>query len=119
MSIGQGAITVTPIQVVRMLGGIATGGQLIQPRILLMTYDRNRSPHRADPFVQRTVPYQASTLAVLREGMRAVVERGSGLGAKIPGLPMAGETGSSADPRRKAPSRVSGSPPGGAATTVV
>src|SRR5256712_11448432 len=102
MSIGQGAITVTPIQVVRMLGGIATGGQLIQPRILLMTYDRNRTPHRADPYVQRTVLFQATTLAVLREGMRAVVERGSGLGARIPGLPMAGKTGSAAYPLRKA-----------------
>ncbi|TMJ06474.1 MAG: penicillin-binding protein 2 [Bacillati bacterium ANGP1] len=101
MSIGQGAITVTPIQVVRMLGGIATGGQLMQPRILLMTYDRNRSQHRADPFLQRTVPFQASTLAVLREGMRAVVERGSGLGARIPGLPMAGKTGSAENPRGK------------------
>lgn len=101
MSIGQGAITVTPVQVARMLGGIATGGPLVQPRVLSMTYDRNRATHRVDPYVQRVVPYQDSTLAVLREGMRAVVERGSGLGAKIAGVSMAGKTGSAENPRGK------------------
>lgn len=101
MSIGQGAVTVTPIQVARMVGGIATGGQLVQPHILLMTYDRNRRVHRVEPFVPRVVPYRDSTLAVLREGMTAVVERGSGLGAKINGLPMAGKTGSAENPRGK------------------
>ncbi len=99
MSIGQGAITVTPIQVARMVGGIATGGQLVRPHVLLLTYDRDRTPHRVDPVLQRVVPYRNSTLAVLREGMRAVVERGSGLGAKIAGLPVAGKTGSAENPR--------------------
>lgn len=99
MAIGQGAITVTPIQIARMVGGIATGGQLVRPHVLLLTYDRDRTPHRVDPVLQRIVPYRDSTLAVLREGMRAVVERGSGLGAKIAGLPMAGKTGSAENPR--------------------
>lgn len=99
MSIGQGAITVTPIQVARMVGGIATGGQLVRPHVLLLTYDRDRTPRRVDPVLQRVVPYRPSTLAVLREGMRAVVERGSGLAAKIDGLPMAGKTGSAENPR--------------------
>ncbi len=99
MSVGQGAITVTPIQVARMIGGMATGGQLVRPHVLLLTYDRDRTPHRVDPVLQRVVPYRDSTLAVLREGMRAVVERGSGLAAKIDGLPVAGKTGSAENPR--------------------
>jgi penicillin-binding protein 2 len=99
MSIGQGAITVTPIQIVRMVGAIATGGQLVQPHVLLLTYDRDRTAHRVDPVLQRVVPYRASTLAVLREGMRAVVERGSGAGARIDRLPIAGKTGSAENPR--------------------
>src|SRR5574337_2061605 len=61
MSIGQGAVTVTPIQVARMVGGLATGGQLVQPHILLLTYDRAHLPHRVEPFVQRVVPYRPST----------------------------------------------------------
>ncbi len=101
MSIGQGAITVTPMQVARMVGGIAMGGQLVQPRVLLLTTGWDKTEHRADPVFQRIVPYQDTTLTVLREGMRAVVERGSGLGAKIPGLPMAGKTGSAENPRGK------------------
>src|SRR5437773_1167412 len=101
MSIGQGAVTVTPIQVARMLGGIATGGPLLQPRVVLMPYDRARSARPSEPFIQRSVPYQDSTLAVLREGMRAVVERGSGYGARVEGLAMAGKTGSAENPRGK------------------
>src|SRR2546430_12380908 len=66
-----------------------------------MTYDRTRSAHPSEPFIQRSVPYQDSTLAVLREGMRAVVERGSGYGARVEGLPMAGKTGSAENPRGK------------------
>lgn len=99
MSIGQGAITVTPIQVVRMVAGLAMGGQLVQPRVLLETFDRDKVAHRADPVMQRVVPYREASLAVLREGMRAVVERGSGAGAQIAGLPMAGKTGSAENPR--------------------
>jgi penicillin-binding protein 2 len=99
MSIGQGAITVTPIQVARMIMGIANGGQLVQPHVLLLTYDRDRTAHRVDPLMQRTVPYRPESLAVLQEGMRAVVDRGSGAGARIEGLPMAGKTGSAENPR--------------------
>jgi len=99
MSIGQGAVTVTPIQVARMVGGIATGGQLVQPRLLLVSYDRDRTPHRAAPVPQRVVPYRETTLAILREGMRAVVDRGSGFAARINGLAVAGKTGSAENPR--------------------
>jgi len=99
MSIGQGAITVTPIAVARMVGGLALGGPLVRPHVLLLTYDRDRTPHRVEPLIQRVVPYRESSLAVLREGMRAVVDRGSGLAAKIEGLAVAGKTGSAENPR--------------------
>src|SRR2546422_10030586 len=115
MSRGQGGVTVTPIQVARMLGGIATGGPLLQPRVVLMTYDRARSAHPSEPFMQRSVPYQDSTLAVLREGMRAVVERGSGYGARVEGLRMAGENGGAENPRGKPQAWCAGDAPARAA----
>lgn len=99
MSIGQGAVTVTPIQVARMVGGIATGGRLVQPHLLLLAYNRDRSTQRFEPLPQREVPYRERSLAVLREGMRAVVERGSGAAVRMPRLPVAGKTGSAENPR--------------------
>src|SRR5207247_2145668 len=85
------------------LGGeeLAMYAFLLQPRVVLMPYDRTRSAHPSEPYVQRSVPYQDSTWALLREGMRAVVERGSGYGARVEGLPMAGKTGSAENPRGK------------------
>lgn len=101
MSIGQGAVTVTPVQVARMMAAIANGGILYQPRVLLMTYDRDGKTERTSPMVQRRIPFKASTLATLYEGLRAVVERGSGTGAAVEGLVIAGKTGSAENPRGK------------------
>lgn len=101
MSIGQGAVTVTPIQVVRMVAGIANGGDLLQPRLLLLSYDRNNVPQRSQPVIQRHVAYRPQTLSVLYEGMRAVVERGTGRGAAVEGVAIAGKTGSAENPRGK------------------
>ena len=101
MSIGQGAVTVTPIQVVRMVAGIANGGDLLQPRLLLLSYDRNNVPQRSQPVIQRHVAYLPQTLSVLYEGMRAVVERGTGRGAAVEGVAIAGKTGSAENPRGK------------------
>lgn len=119
MSIGQGAVTVTPIQVARMVGGIATGGQLVQPRLLLVSYDRDRTPHRTAPVQQRVVPYRDTSLAILREGMRAVVERGSGFAARLQGLAVAGKTGSAENPRGRPHAWFAGYAPAGAPRIVV
>ncbi len=119
MSIGQGAVTVTPIQVARMVGGIATGGQLVQPRLLLVSYDRDRTPHRMAPVLQRVVPYDDASLTILREGMRAVVERGSGYAARIPGLAVAGKTGSAENPRGRPHAWFAGYAPAAAPRLVV
>lgn len=101
MSIGQGAVIATPIQVARMVAGIANGGDLLQPRLLLVAYDKNNAPHRSPSVMQRHIDYQPQTLAVLYEGMRAVVERGSGRAAAVEGVAIAGKTGSAENPRGK------------------
>lgn len=101
MSIGQGAVMVTPVQVARMMAAIANGGQLLQPEVLLITYDRDHRAHRTLPVEQRRVPFRAYTLAVLKEGLRAAVERGSGTEAAVGGLAIAGKTGSAENPRGK------------------
>lgn len=119
MSIGQGAVTVTPIQVARMMAGIATGGALPQPRLLLLAYDRSNAPQRGAPVIQRHVDYRPQTLAVLSEGMRAVVERGSGQAAAVQGLAIAGKTGSAENPRGKPHAWFAGFAPASAPRIVV
>lgn len=66
-SIGQSYLLVTPIQIARMISSIFTG-YLTNPRILL------------DTEIERTpLDIEQSTLSFLRESMRSVVTRGTGL----------------------------------------
>ena len=65
-SIGQGQLLVTPLQMARLAGAIGTGF-LARPRL------------RADSPVERMpLPFSAHDLAVVREGMRMVVDGGTG-----------------------------------------
>jgi penicillin-binding protein 2 len=98
MSIGQGAVTVTPVQVARMMAGLATAGRLMQPHVLRAVRHPQGSEQVA-PVLQRQVSLRPATLAVLREGMQAVVDRGSGVAARLTGVTVAGKTGSAENPR--------------------
>ncbi len=101
MAIGQGAVTVTPVQAARMVASIANGGTLLQPRLLKFTYERNRARTPGQIAVQARDLYRPKTLAVLHEGMRAVVERGTGGGVALPAVHVSGKTGSAETPRGK------------------
>lgn len=119
MSIGQGAVTVTPLQVARMVATIANGGTLLQPRVLKLTYDRDRTAEPAVTVVQRRDLYSPQALAVVREGLRAVVERGTGRAAAMPTVEIAGKTGSAENPRGRPHAWFAGYAPAGAPRIVV
>ncbi|NCC52256.1 MAG: penicillin-binding protein 2 [Spartobacteria bacterium] len=96
MSIGQGALTVTPLQMALFTAAIANGGYLYKPRLVLGT----RAPDE-DEFVLRRAEiandlhWRPSNIKVVRDGMRDVVmaARGTGRKAAIPHVAMAGKTG--------------------------
>ncbi|HET6946855.1 MAG TPA: penicillin-binding protein 2 [bacterium] len=101
MSIGQGAVTVTPLQVARMISSVANGGTLLQPHVLLQAQGADRKPQPAPVVVQASGVYGAKTLAVLHEGLRAAVERGTGRATNLKQVAVAGKTGSAENPRGK------------------
>jgi penicillin-binding protein 2 len=81
VAIGQGLITMTPVQAARMIGAVATG--------------RLAAPHlRAG-----TVPppeelgLGAETLSIVRHALRSTVERGTGTAADLGPITVAGKTG--------------------------
>lgn len=86
VSIGQGALTVTPLQLASAIGGIAVGGVWHKPH-LLVEDTKTEKPHEwaLNPEnVKRVV-----------DGMYGVVnEGGTGVRAKIPGIEVCGKTGS-------------------------
>lgn len=99
MAIGQGYVQTTPLQIARAAGALGTGGTLVRPRLAR----RVLSPDGAEvqTFSPQTsrVPLNPTAVATLREGMRLVVSGGTGRAAAVPGLAMAGKTGSAENPR--------------------
>ncbi len=90
VSIGQGQVLATPIQIARMMAVIANGGKLVQPHIVRLVSGKPvgyESP--------RSLGFKPSTLAAIRRGLyMAVNAGGSAQRAQIADLTVAGKTGS-------------------------
>ena len=72
MSIGQGMLLVTPLQMAVVAAALANGGDVFTPYLFA------RSEDLPPPEPVNTVPYAPSAIALVREGMRDVAERGTG-----------------------------------------
>jgi penicillin-binding protein 2 len=85
VSIGQGAVIVTPIQVAYMIGGLASGGVFRQPHLL----------KDAQNVGQRHVNISESTVEKVTQGMYGVVNEGGGTAAaiKLQGIEFCGKSG--------------------------
>ncbi|MDA1140493.1 MAG: penicillin-binding transpeptidase domain-containing protein [Planctomycetota bacterium] len=85
LSIGQGYLTVSPLQVVRMMAAVANGGMLTRPRLVKEIIDEDfrqvkfRDTDTSD--VQR-IAISASTLEVVRQGLFDVVNTRQGTASK-------------------------------------
>jgi len=95
MSIGQGAVLVTPMQVARFMSAIANGGVLWKPRLV----QRIERPEKGVVWgdagsVNGHVELSPMVWAFLRQALWAVVnDGGTGAAARIAGLDIAGKTG--------------------------
>jgi penicillin-binding protein 2 len=101
MSIGQGFVLTTPLQVARMVSAIANGGMLYRPRLArrILTADGTEVRAILPEGLPVPVPLRADALQTMREGMRTVVKAGTGAAAAVEGLEIAGKTGSAENPR--------------------
>ncbi len=93
MSIGQGALQVSPLQSAVMFAVPASGGYRVKPHLL-----KNDQP---DSTWRTSLKLKPSTVSVLRQGLRQVVTSGTGSRLNVPGLAIAGKSGTGEDPPRK------------------
>lgn len=95
-SIGQGAVSVTPMQLAVAFAAIANGGKVLRPRIArrVETYD-GLGVHRFDPEVLRTLEIPGAHLDAVRDGLRRVVNdpTGTAFSKRLRGIEVSGKTG--------------------------
>ncbi|GAB6273334.1 MAG: penicillin-binding transpeptidase domain-containing protein [Peptococcaceae bacterium] len=100
-AIGQGQITVNPLQMALAAAGIANAGVIMKPYLL----SEVRSPNGGT--LEKIAPERWRTATTplaagfVNEAMQAVVEHGTGQTATIPGLKVVGKTGSAQNPQGK------------------
>jgi peptidoglycan glycosyltransferase len=93
MGIGQDKLAVTPLQMAEVAAAVANGGKLMKPHFTDRIVDTDgRTVERIKPAVQSTV-MKASTASAVTAMMEGVVNSGTGTQAQIPGVRVAGKTG--------------------------
>lgn len=93
MGIGQDKLAVTPLQMAQVAAAVANGGTLMRPHLTARIVDPDgRVVERVEPRVQSVV-MKPSTAAAITGMMEAVVNEGTGTSAQIPGVQVAGKTG--------------------------
>jgi penicillin-binding protein 2 len=74
MSIGQGYILTTPLQVARAYAAIANGGKLLKPRFVKEIVDEEKNViETIQPEVEREIQIDPKNLQIVKEGMRWAV----------------------------------------------
>ncbi|HSR24861.1 MAG TPA: penicillin-binding transpeptidase domain-containing protein, partial [Candidatus Eisenbacteria bacterium] len=96
LGIGQGYLTVTPLQAARWTAGIATGAMVV-PRLGLAFGTRDGGYTRLPTPAPDPLSF-ASQLGPVRAGMRASATYGTGAGLRALPVQAGGKTGSSEDP---------------------
>jgi len=92
-AIGQRDVRATPLQMAMVSAAIANGGQLMKPYVVQTV--RSADLHTIDETEPELMSTAVSpgTAAALRDMMVGVVASGSGTAAQIPGVQVAGKTG--------------------------
>jgi penicillin-binding protein 2 len=100
VGIGQGAVTVTPLQLARALSGIASGGVLKRPHVV---FPEDLPPQMASAIAStfpgsgdRTIPISTENWETITDGMAQTMLPGgfdTGAAVRLDGVDFAGKTG--------------------------
>jgi penicillin-binding protein 2 len=87
VAIGQGYLTVTPLQLAHAIGGIVTGGVWQIPHL-----EKGQASTKRPP---RAAKVSLDNVQKVVNGMCGVVQHGTATAARIPGVELCGKTGTS------------------------
>lgn len=98
VAIGQERLLATPLQMAQVAAAVANGGKLMKPQIWKRVIDPDgRTVDTMDPSVYSDAVSE-QTAEELTTAMEGVVSEGTGTNAEIPGVPVAGKTGTAETP---------------------
>ncbi len=95
-SIGQGAVTVTMIQLARMVAALTNGGKVHQPQLVLSTLDaKKQAVESFQGRLETTIQLEPRTEELILRGMEEVVQgkEGTARASRIANLMYGGKTG--------------------------
>ena len=94
MGIGQGYVLATPLQVSNYTMAVANGGTIYKPQLVQKIVDsEGRIIRQIQPEVIHRVQVDDRHLAIVREGMREAVVRGTAIKANLADITVAAKTG--------------------------
>ncbi len=94
IAIGQGFLSVTPIQMAKMVSIVATDGQVVQPRLLKgIRLRRTGNLKEEPPPLTQQLAIGPETFSKIKEGLTAVVTKGTAKRAQSDIVSIAGKTG--------------------------
>jgi penicillin-binding protein 2 len=94
-SIGQGYLSVTPLQILRMVSAVANGGRIIKPYLV----KKIGEVHAAEPSF-RELRVNRENLDLVKKGMEEVTKSGgTGYRVAVEGLNIAGKTATAQTPQ--------------------
>jgi penicillin-binding protein 2 len=99
LAIGQGELLTTPLQMAQLAMFIANRGVVHRPHIANYLYDKNNNERFSFPTETNYIQgISEEVYALIRESMRQVVAKGTGWLGSVPGIEVAGKTGTSQNP---------------------
>jgi len=101
LSIGQGELLLTPLQLANLVSTIANKGYYISPHVVrsIQDFDRTEKELSFEKHMTEANPY---LFQVITDGMEKVVDGGTAKIAKVDGIAICGKTGTIQNPRGEA-----------------
>ena len=96
VSIGQGDVQVSPLQIALAISAVANGGTVYRPHIMKEITDPKTGQviAEAEIFENSRVNAEEQYFSAVRKAMEGCVRNGTGKGCAVPGIRVGGKTGS-------------------------